>query len=149
MSVSLPPLDCVVCQAPLSSSVSWSWLKVMSTESVMLSDHLILCHLLLLSPSVFPSIRAFSNELALHIRWPKCWSFNNNPSKEYSGLISFRIVWFSSCRGRRKKRIQGILKSLLQHNSKASEDAYCINLLSFDDFDENDIHPNHLNKKEN
>ena len=97
MSVSLPPLDCVVCQAPLSSSVSWSWLKVMSTESVMLSDHLILCHPLLLSPSVFPSIRAFSNELALHIRWPKCWSFNNNPSKEYSGLISFRIVWFSSC----------------------------------------------------
>ena len=90
------PRDCVACQAPLSSSVFWSLLKLMSMESVMLSDHLILCHPLLLSPSIFPSIRAFSSGSALRIRWPKCWSFSS-PSKEYSGLIPFRIDWFSSC----------------------------------------------------
>ena len=85
----------VACQAPLTSSVSWSLLKFMSTESVMPSNHLILCHLLLLFPSTFPSIRVFSSESALHITWPKYWSFSfiTSPSNEYSELISFRIDW--------------------------------------------------------
>ena len=83
-------------QAPLSSTVSRRLLKFMSIESVMLSNHLILCHLLLLLPSIFPSIRVFSSESALHIRWPKYWSFSfsNSPSNEYSELISFRIDLF-------------------------------------------------------
>ena len=82
----------------------------------MLSNHLILCHPLLLLPSIFPSITVFSSELALHIRWPKYWSFSVsiNPSKEYSELLSFRIDWFDL------PAVQGTLKSLLQHNSKAS-----------------------------
>ena len=81
----------------------------------MLSNHLILCHPLLLLPSIFPSIRVFSNELTLHIRWPKYWSFSISPSNEYSRLISFRIDWFDF------PAVQEILKSLLQHhNSKAS-----------------------------
>ena len=81
------------CQASLSITNSWSLLKLMSIESVMPSNHLILCHPLLLLPSIFPSIRVFSNESALCIRWPKYWSFSFSisPSKEYSGLISFRI----------------------------------------------------------
>ena len=84
----------------------------MSIESVMLTNHLILCYPLLFLPSVFPSIRAFSNELALHIRWPKYWRFSISPSNEYSGLISFWIDLSA---------VQGTLKSLLQHhNSKAS-----------------------------
>ena len=78
------------CQASLSFTISRSLLKLISIESVMPSNHLILCHPLLL-PSVFPSMRYFPNELALHIRWPKCGSFRNSPSNEYSGLISFRI----------------------------------------------------------
>ena len=84
------------CQASLSITNSQSLLKPMSIESVMPSNHLILCHPLLLLPSVFPSIKVFSNELALHIRWPKYWSFSFSisPSNEYSGLISFRIDWF-------------------------------------------------------
>ena len=84
------------CQASLSFTTSWNLLKLMSIESVMPSNHLILCHPLLLLPSIFPSIRVFSNELALHIGWPKCWrfSFSISPSIEYSGLISFRINWF-------------------------------------------------------
>ena len=89
----------------------------MSIESVMLSNHLILCHPLLLSPSTFPSNRAFANESVLHIRWPKYWSFSFsiNPSSEYSGLISFRMHWLDCL------AVQGTLKSLLQyHNSKAS-----------------------------
>ena len=91
----------------------------MSIESVMPSSHLILCHPLLLLPSVFPSIRVFSNESALHIRWPNYWSFSfsfsTSPSNEYKGLISFRIDWFDLL------AVQGTLKSLLQHhNSKAS-----------------------------
>ena len=91
----------------------------MSIESVMPFNHLILCRPFLLLPSIFPSIRVFSNELALHIRWPKCWSFNFSisPSNEYSGLISFRMDWFDL------HAVQGILKSFLQHhsiNSKAS-----------------------------
>ena len=83
-------------QASLSLIVSRSLLKLMSIESVMRSNHLILCHPLLLLPSLFPSIRVFSNESPLHIRWPKYWSFNFSlsPSNEYSGLISFRINWF-------------------------------------------------------
>ena len=83
-------------QASLSFTVSWSLLKLMSIESVMPSNHLNLCHPLFLLPSVFPSIRVFSNESALHITWPKYWSFSFsiNPSNEYSGLISFRIDWF-------------------------------------------------------
>ena len=86
----------VTCQASLSSTISWSLLKFMSIESVMLSNHLILCRPFLLSLSIFPSIRVFSNKLALHIRWPKYWSFRFSicPSNEYSGLTSFRIDWF-------------------------------------------------------
>ena len=81
------------CQTPLSSTISWSLLKFMSTEPVVLSNHLILCHPLLLLPSIFPSIRVFINESALCIRWPKYWSFSFsiNPSNEYSRLIAFRI----------------------------------------------------------
>ena len=84
----------VACQASLSFTISWSLLKFMSIESMMPSNHLILCHPLLL-PSIFPSIRVFSSESALHIRWPKYWhfSFSISPSNEYSGLISFRIDW--------------------------------------------------------
>ena len=92
-------------------------LKLMSIESVMPSIHLILCHTLLILPSIFPSIRVFSNESVLHIRWPNYWrfSFSINPSNEYSRLISFRIDWFDLL------AVQGTLKSLLQHhNSKAS-----------------------------
>ena len=83
-------------QALLSFTISWSWLKVMSVEVMILSNHLILCCPLLLRPSIFPSIRVFSNELALRIRWPKYWSFSFSisPSIEYPGLISFRIDWF-------------------------------------------------------
>ena len=94
-----------------------SLLRFMSIELLMPSNHLILCHPLLLLPSIFPSIRVFSNELALHIRWPKNWSFrfSISPSREYSGLISFRIDWFDFF------AVQGTLESLLQHrNSKAS-----------------------------
>ena len=107
----------VACQASLSITNSWSLLKLMSIELVMPSNHLILCRPLLLLPSVFPSIRIFSNESVLRIRWPKYWSFSFNisPSKEYSGLISFRIDWLDLL------AVQGTLKSLLQHhNSKAS-----------------------------
>ena len=104
-------------QASLSFSNSQSLLKLMSIESVMPSNHLILCRPLLLSPSIFPSIRVFSNESVSHIRGPKYWSFSFriSPSNEYSGLISFRINWLDLL------RIQGTLKSLLQyHSSKAS-----------------------------
>ena len=104
-------------QAPLSSTISRSLLKYMSIESVMPSNHLILCGPLLLLPSIFPSIRDFSNESALHIRWPKYWSFSFSisSSSEYSGLISFRIAWLDLL------AVQGTLKSLLQHHSsKAS-----------------------------
>ena len=101
-------------QACLSITNSWSLLKLTSIESVMPSNHLILCHPLLL-PSVFPSIRVCSNEAALRIRWPKYWSFSISPSSEYSGLISFRLDWFDLL------AVQGTLKSLLQHHrSKAA-----------------------------
>ena len=104
-------------QASLSITNSQSLLKHMSIESVMPSNHLILCRPLLLTPSIFPSIRVFSNESVLHIRGPKYWSFSFSisPSNEYSGLISFRIDWLDLL------AVQGILKSLLQHySSKAS-----------------------------
>ena len=100
---------------PLCITNSWSLLKLMSIELVMPSNHLILCHPLLLLTSIFPSIRVFSNESVLHIRWPKYWSisFSISPFNEYSGLISFRIDWLALL------AVQGTLKSLL-HNSKAS-----------------------------
>ena len=104
-------------QAFLSITNSWSLLKLMSIELVMPSNHLLLCHPLLLPPSIFPSIRVFSNELVLHIRWPKYWSFSLNisPSNEHPGLISFRMDWLDLL------AVQGTLKSLLQHHSsKAS-----------------------------
>ena len=104
-------------QASLSITDSWSLLKFMSIESVMPSNHLNLCHLFLLLPSIFPSIRVFSNESVLCIRWPKYWSFSFSisHSNEYSGLISFRMVWLDLL------AVQGTLKSLLQHHSsKAS-----------------------------
>ena len=86
-------------QASLSITNSWSFLKLVSIESVMPSNPLIRCHPLLLLPSIFPSIRVFSKELVLCIRWPKDWSFSFNisPSNEYSGLISFRMDWFNTC----------------------------------------------------
>ena len=104
-------------QAAPSNTNSWSPPKSMSIESVMPSNHLILCRLLLLLPSIFPNIRVFSNESALHIRWPKYWSFSFNisPSNEHPGLISFRMDWLDL------PAVQGALKSLLQHHSsKAS-----------------------------
>ena len=105
------------CQASLFFTISWSLFKFMSTESVMPSNHLILCHPLLLLTSIFPSIRIFPNKLAFRIMWPNYWclSFSIGPSNEYSGLISFRIESFDI------PAIKGTLKSLLQHhNSKAS-----------------------------
>ena len=104
-------------QASLSITNSWSLLKLMSFESVIPSNHLILCRPLLLLPSIFPSIRVFSNESVLHIRWPLYWSFSFriSPSNIYSGLISFRMDWLDLL------AVQGTLKSLLQHHSsKAS-----------------------------
>jgi len=104
-------------QASLSITNSWILLKLMSIESMIPSNHLILCGPLLLPPSIFPGIRVFSYESALHIRWPKDWSFSFNisPSNEYSGLISFRMDWFDLL------AVQRTLKSLLQHHStKAS-----------------------------
>ena len=98
-------------QASLCFSISWSLLKLMSFESVMLSNHFILCFPLPLLPSIFPGIKAFSKESTLHIRWPEYWSlsFSISPSNEYSGLISFRIDWFDLL------AVQGTLKNLLQH----------------------------------
>ena len=104
-------------QASLSITNSWNSFKLKSIESVMPSSHLILCHPLFLLSPIPPRIRVFSNESALHIRWPKYWnfSFSVSPSKEYSGLISFRIDWLDLL------AVQGTLKSLLQyHSSKAS-----------------------------
>ena len=103
-----PSCDPMVCSLP-GFSVH-HYLTFMSSQSVMLSNHLILCHLLLL-PSIFPSIRVFSNELALHIRWPNYSSFSISLSNEYSGLISFRIDWFDLL------AVQGTLKGIFQHHS--------------------------------
>ena len=104
-------------RASLSYTISWSLLKLMAIQSVMPFNYLIVCLPLFLLPSIFPSIKVFSNGLALCIRWPKYWSFSfrNSPSNEYSGLISFRMDWFDLL------VVQGALKSLLQyHSSKAS-----------------------------
>ena len=106
-----------VCQASLCITSSWSLLKLICIESVMPTTHLILCRPLLLLPSIFSSIRIFSNKSALRIRWPEYWtfSFNISPSNEHSGLISFRVDWLDLL------EVQGTLKSLLQHHSsKAS-----------------------------
>ena len=102
-------------QAALPITNSWNLLKLMSIESVMPSNHLILCCPLLLMPSIFPSLSVFSNESVLHIRWPKYWSFsfNNSPFNEYSGLISLRIDWLDLL------AVQGTLKSLLQPQFKS------------------------------
>ena len=104
----------VACQASLSLTVAQSLPKFMSTESVTPSNHLILCRPLLLLPSVFSSIRVFSNESALPISWPEYWSFSISLSNEHPGLISFRIDWLDLL------AVRGILESLFQHNSKAS-----------------------------
>ena len=108
-------------QTSLSFTISWSLLKLVSIKSVRPPKHLILCHPLLLLPSIFPSIRVFSNESALHIKWPKCWSFcfSISSSNEYSGLISFRIDWFDLL------AVQRTLKSLLQHHSLKASILWC------------------------
>ena len=107
--------------ASLSITNSQSSLKLMSIESVMPSNYLILCHPLLLLPPIPPSIRVFSNESVLHIRWPKYWSFrfSINPANEYSGLISFRMNWLDLL------AVQGTLKSLLQHRSSKASILLC------------------------
>ena len=109
-------------QASLSSTDSWNLLKLMSIKSVMPSNHLILCCLLLLLPSIFPSIMVFFNESFLCIRWPKYWSFSFNisPSKEHQGLISFRMDWLDLL------AVQGTLKSLLQHHSSKASNLWCL-----------------------
>ena len=114
------------CQASLSITNSWSLLKLMSVESVMPSNHLILCRPVLLPPSITPSIRVFSNESVLHIRWPKCWtfSFSISLSNEYSGLLSFRMDWLDLL------AVQGTLKSLLQHHSSKASVLWCSALWS-------------------
>ena len=114
-------------QVSLSITNAWSLLKLISIESVIRSNHLILCHPLVLLPSIFPSIRVFSNELVLHIRWPKYWSFifKISPSNEYSGLISFRIDWLDLL------AVQGTLKHLLQHYSSKASILQCSAFFTF------------------
>ena len=109
-------------QASLSFTISQSWVKRMSIESVMTSNHLILCRSLLLLPSIVPSSRVFSNESDLPIRWPKYWnfSFKISPPNEYSGLISFRTDWFDLL------AVQGTLTSLLQHLSSQASILQCL-----------------------
>ena len=113
-------------QASLSITNSWSLLWLTSIESVMPSNHLILCCPLLLLPSIFPSNRVFSNKSVLHIRWPKYWSFSFSisPSNEYSGLVSFRMDWLDLF------AVQGTLKSLLQHHSSKSIISSALSFLS-------------------
>ena len=112
-----PTLWTATYQATLSITISRSFFKLMSIELVMPSNHLILCRPLLLLPSIFPSVRVFSNESVLRIRWPKYWSFrlSISPSDEYSGLISFRIDWFDLLAA------QETLKSLLQHHDSTRQ----------------------------
>ena len=109
------------CQASLSITNSQSSFKLMSIEPVMPSNRLIVCHSLLLLPSIFPSIRVFSNESVFHIRWPKYWSFtfSISPSNEYSGLISIRMEWLDLL------AVQGAFKSFLQHHSLKAAIVYC------------------------
>ena len=111
----------IACQASLSFTVSWSSLKFMPIELVMLANHLILFCLLLLLPLIFPSIRVFSNKSTFHIKWPEYWSFSfsNSPSSDYSELISFRIDWFDLL------AVQGTLKSLLQHHGSKASILWC------------------------
>ena len=121
---SCPPLCdpwTVARQASLSITSSWSLLRLMSIESVMSSNHLIVCHLLLLLPSIFLSIRVFSNESVLHIRWPKCWSFSFSisPSNEHPGLISLRMDLLDLL------AVKGTLKSLLQHHGSKTSILQC------------------------
>ena len=127
---SVQPLSCVrffetpwtaACQASLSISKSWSLLNLMSIKSVMPSNHLILCLPLLLLPSIFSSIRVFSSESVLHIRWSKYWGFgfSISPSNEHSGLISIRMDWLDLL------AVQGTLKSLLQHHSSKASILWC------------------------
>ena len=120
MSDSVTPWT-AACQASLSITNSQSLFKLMSIESVMPSNHLNLCCPLLFPPSVFPSIRVFSNESVLHIRWPKYWSFSFNidPSNEHPGLTSFRMDWLDFL------AVQGTLKSLLQHHSSKASILRC------------------------
>ena len=108
-------------QDSLSITNSWSFLKLMSIELVMPSSHLILCHPLLPLPSIFPSIKVFSNESALHMRWPKYWSFSFSisPSNEHPGLISYRMAWLDLL------AVQGTLKSLLQYRSSKASILLC------------------------
>ena len=127
-------------QASLSITNSQSLLKLMSIKSVMSSNHLFLCHPLLLLPSIFPSIRVFFKESVLCIRWPKYWSFSFSlsPSNEYSGLISFRIDWLDLL------AVQGTLKSLLQHHSSKASILQCltffmVQLISIYDYQKNHI----------
>ena len=113
------------CQASLSLTISWSWLKLMSMESVMPSNHLSFCHLLIPLPSIFPSIRVCSNKLILVIKWPKYWrfSFSIIPSNVYVRFISFRIDWFNLL------AVRGTLKSLLQHYSSKALNSSVLSLL--------------------
>ena len=121
MSDSLQPHELQHARPPCPSTNSWSPPKPMSIVSVMPSNRLILCHPLLLLPSIFPSIRVFTNESALHIRWPKYWSFSFSisPSNEHPGLISFRMDWLDLL------AVQGTLKSLLQHHSSKASVLCC------------------------
>ena len=119
-SVQFFVIPCAIAhQDPLSSVISWSLLKFMSIESVMLSNHIILCCPLLLLPSIFPSIRVFSNDQVLRISWPKYWRFSISPPNEYSGLISFRMDWLDLL------AVHGTLKSLLQHHSSKASILRC------------------------
>ena len=121
MSICLQPDGLQHTRLPCPITSSQSLLKLMSIKSVMPSNHLILCRPLLLLPSIFPSIRVFSNESVLHIRWPKYWnfSFSIRPSNEYSGLISFRMDWLDLL------VVQETLKSLLQHHSSKASILWC------------------------
>ena len=121
-SVTVTPWT-AACQASLSLTISWSPLKLMSIESVMPSNSLILCHPFLFLPSIFPSIRVFFSESTLHIRWPKYWSFSISPCNKYSGLISFRIDWFDLA-------VDGTLESLFQHHSSKASILQCSALWS-------------------
>ena len=113
------PMDCS-CQASLAITSARSLIKLISIESVMPSNHLTLCCPLLLLHSIFPSIKVFSNELALHIMWSNYWSFSMSPSNEYWGLRSFRIDWFDF------REVQGTLKSPLQHHSLKASILQCL-----------------------
>ena len=133
---SLRPHRTAASQASLSITNSWSLLKLISIESVMPSNHLILCHPFFLPPSIFSSLRVFSTESILCIRWAKYWSFSFSPSSEYSGLISFRMDWLDFL------AVQGILKSLLtpqikSTNSLALSFHYSLTLTSIHDYRKN------------